>query len=158
MKNVESIEVREYKDGIQIIKGYFHGDMVGLYMYDEAEDKIARFTWHGVNIGDYDFSVSAGKLIAVCVHPPRTQANDERATVMGYDLNRIHSDLLHISRERVERTTDAGSYGFIVVRPGYSFRSLEYREDGIWFTSESENGVTETYYLRSPGEHPQLQD
>jgi hypothetical protein len=76
---------------------------------------------------------------------------------MGYDIKRIHADILRLPRERVERTTDAGSYGFIVVRPGYLFRSLEYKGDGIYFTAEAANGEREAYFLRSPGEAPQRQ-
>jgi hypothetical protein len=154
---IEALEVNEIGGDLFIIKGYFFGDRVGLYLYDAAADRAARFTWHGVNIGDYAFSARAGTLIAVCVHPPKTQKNDERATVMGYDIGRIHADILRLSRERVERTTDAGSYGFIVVRPGYLFRSLEYKSDGIYFTAEAANGERDTYFLRSPGEAPKKQ-
>jgi hypothetical protein len=151
---IEALEVGEIGDDLFIIKGYFFGDRVGLYLYDAAADRAARFTWHGVNIGDYAFSERAGTVIAVCVHPPKTQKNDERATVMGYDIARIHADVLRFPREKVERTTDAGSYGFIVVRPGYLFRSLEYRDDEIYFTAEAANGEREEYFLRSPGEAP----
>jgi hypothetical protein len=151
---IRADEITEIADGLSVFKGPFHGDMTGLFMYDKAADKVARFTWHGVNIGDYAFSASARKIIAVCVHPPKTQANDERATVMGYDVGRIHSDLLRLPRIKVERTADAGSYGFIVVRPGYFFRSLEYREDGIYFTAEGANHEREEWFLRAPGDPP----
>jgi hypothetical protein len=127
-------DVWKLKDDLYMIKAPFSRGKLGLFMYDTAEEKLARMSWHGVSIGEIAISASGRNIAAVCIYPPKTQESDP-ASVVGYERDVIHRDLLRYDRDRVESITDTGVYGHRVLAPTQIIKSIGYVGEEFTYTT-----------------------
>jgi hypothetical protein len=127
-------DVWKLKDDLYMIKAPFSRGKLGLFMYDTEAEKLARMSWHGVNIGEIAISASGRKIAAVCIYPPKTQESDP-ASVVDYRTDEIHRDLLRYDRSRVESTTDSGVYGSRVLAPTQIIKSIGYIGEEFTYTT-----------------------